>query len=488
MTKSFFILVAITVFGNSLFAQNPKRLNSALASHKRVLNGLLQQQPDNEKAERTTTGVGMERVIGQSTRDSTGVLADSVNLKYTLYKTSTYDYNTMIYPYNYPYSTSPMFNYVGTFTKPQVQFDTFTHWTIDPNTYIYGYYETGYAGYDANYSMTSYLDIFADSAINPNMRYTNKFNAAKNIDTGFWYRWVSGVADSAFKQFFTYNTSNKLTADSTYELHLGNWRLASRSLYTYDGSNNLIQINNYANDTDTSFTLPLVEQLQYINTYDASNRLTTVYSMFNDGSGLLPYIKDTFAYSGTHTYHNSWREYQYDPINMYWAPIFNMTKIANSFGLPDTVTIQGFDSLLNSWVPQTMDIVSYNVAHDPDTLKEYDYNFTHFPNTPSFRTVYYYDSFINKLGVHQVAAVKDETQVYPNPTTDIITISQLGVTQNSPVSVDVVSVKGQMVIREYLHWQGEAQISLNGLVPGIYWLEIQGAAGNMIHRQAVVKQ
>jgi len=489
MIKPIFLLAAFMLLGNSLFAQHTGRMNARLALHNNVLHGLLQQQASNHSiAERTTGGVTMERVIAQSTHDSTGLIDDTVNLKYNLYRTSTYDYNTMIYPYNYPYNTSPMFNYAGTFTKPQVQFDTFNHWTIDPNTYIYGYYETAYAGYDANYNINSYFDIFADSAINPNMHYANKFNAAKNIDTGYWFTWASGVADSAFKQFFTYNSSNKLIADSTYELHDGIWRLASRSNYTYDASNNLIQINNYANDTDTSFTLPLIEQVQYINTYDVSNRLATVYSMFFDGTSLSPYIRDTFAYSGARTFHNSWKEYQYDPINMYWAPIFNMTKIANTLGFPDTVNIEGYDSLLISWVPQTMDVISYNVFHDPDTLKEYDYNFANFPSNPSFKTVYYYDSFISRVGVQNIVTIADETKVYPNPATDMITISQLGAVQNAMVSIALLNEQGQMVRRERMYWQNETQVSLGGLIPGVYWLEILDATGNMLHRQTVVKQ
>src|SRR5580658_8085194 len=134
MMRSIFTLVAIILFGNSLFAQAPARVNVTRISHHRILNGLLQQQVGNDKAaERTTSGVSMERVIGQSTHDSTGVIEDSINVNYTLYRTSTYDYNDMIYPYSYPYNTSPMFNYAGTFTKPQVLFDTFHHWTIDPN-------------------------------------------------------------------------------------------------------------------------------------------------------------------------------------------------------------------------------------------------------------------------------------------------------------------------------------------------------------------
>ena len=487
--KRIFMLAGAVLLGNIVSAQNS--INPALLynRHNAILNSLLQQNHYSDAAMKTTS-VTAERVIAQSTLNNTAhTLSDSVSVNYTLYRASAYDYNTMLYPYSYPYNTSPMFNNAaGVFTKPQVLFDTFMHWTIDPNTEAYGYYETAYANYDANNNITGYLDLFADSSVNPNVLYANKFNAAKNIDTAYWNIWQSGTADSAFKQFFTYNSANLITKDSTYELHLGAWRIASRSLYTYDGSNNLIQIDNYANTTDTSFLLPLVEQYKYVNTYDASHRLLTVYSSFYDGSALAPYIQDTFAYSGTYTYHNSWREYQYDPINLYWAPMFNMAKTINAIGLPDTINKQGFDSILNAWVPQTLYVASYNTFKDPDTLLEYDYNFTAYPATPSYITKYYYSTFVNKTEVNNVAVNNDAALIFPNPATNQFTITQLNVPLNTSVFVTLMNEQGQMVMRQNMHWQGQTQISINGLIPGAYWVAIQDDKGNMLHRQAIVKQ
>ncbi len=484
------VIVALLCI-NTAFAQQAGNLSIRRPEHNRILNCLLQQNNGTNAAMKSTGGIPGERVIAQSTRDSTMQnLFDSVKLGYSLYRTSKYDYNTMIYAYNYPYNTSPVFNNNGgIFGKPQVLFDTFMRWTIDPNTYWFGYYETAYATYDANSNMTGYLDLMADSSFNPNMLYANKFNAAKNIDTGYAYNWNSGHADSAFKQFYAYNSANKLTKDSTYEYHLGIWRLASKSIYTYDGSNNLIQIDNYANTTDTSFLLPLIEQYKYVNTYDASNRLLSVFSSFFDGTALSPYIKDTFAYSGTYTYHNSWKEYQWDPINGYWAPWYYMSKVINSgTGLPDTVMINDFDSLLNTWVPHTMEVMTYNSSKDPVLLKDYEYNFSYFPAKPSFFTFYFYGSYLDKTGVKDVTSLNDKVKVFPNPTAGTITITQLDVPKNTPVSILLTNANGQLLSRTSIYWQNEAQMSISDLIPGVYWLVIQGASGNILHREAVVKQ
>jgi len=483
---SLFALLGMT----SSYAQHSIKL-SQRPEHKALLNTLLQQNQSPFSAGKTT-GIPGEHVVAQSTWDMTlSSKSDSIYLGYAPGCGSKYDYNSMLYAYNYPYSTSPVFNNNGgIFGRPQVLFDTFMRWTIDPNTLVYGYSETAYGTYNSQYNLTSYLDLFVDSVINPNMTYTNKFNSAKNIDTAFAYVWKAGVADSAFRQFYKYNAANKLVEDSTYEYHLGMWRLGSRTLYTYDGSNNLVQIDNYTNTTDTSFLLPLTEQFKYVNTYDGSNRLLSVFSSFFDGTTLSPYIKDTFTYSGTYAYHNTWKEYQYDPINGYWAPMFYMNKIINSTtGLPDTVNIQGFDSLLNTWVPQTVDVMTYNSSHDPVMLKDYEYNFTSFPSTPNFITYYYYNPYtIDNTGIKGTLPASGSAVVYPNPATNTISISRLNVPANTPVSVLLMNIRGQVVSRNSLHWQNEAHIPVGDLTPGVYWVVIQDDAGNLLHRQAVVKE
>ena len=481
MVRVVILFLALMSFNTSI-AQKAKK-------HAQIISALQQQVSSHAPAMRTTSGVSTERIIAQSITDHTlGTLSDSINLKYRPNMGSTYDYNTMLYPYNYPYSTSPMFNYAGIFTKPQVLFDTLMHWATNPNTLVYGYYETDYAGYDANRNTISYAQINVDSSFEPNMLYSNSFNIANNITMGNWYNWVAGVADSAFRQYFMYDSLGLLAEDSMYEYHAGAWHIVSKTYYTYNDLDELIQIDNYANDTDSTLSLPLIEQLKYVNTYDSHYRLYTVASSFFDGTALTPYIRDTFNYSGAYTYHNSWKEYQYDPINGYWAPMFNMTKLVNGLGLPDTVYIQGFDSLLNAWVPQTMDVVTYDAANNPDTLQDYEYNFTSYPSSPSFTTVYYYETYLVTLASNNVTTTKDEVKVYPNPVTSSLNISHLNVPSNSSVTVTLTNVSGQMVSRELMQWQGSTQLSVAGLLPGLYFVMIQDGRGNVLHRQSVVKQ
>ncbi len=487
----YFVAILLSILCISTLSAQSKRTTAEFRTqHKQMISRLLLPQTGDDGAlMRTTTGVASQRVIRQWTYDSLGVSVDSVSLRYGPFRGSTYDYNTMIYPYNYPYSNSPMFNYAGQFSKPQVLFDTCMHWTINPYTNTYGNYETTYGTYDSVKCLKAFRDIFIDSATDQNMSFKNTFNAARNITSGYWFNIVSGVADSAFKQYFAYDTGNRIIRDSIYEYHAGSWHIISRTNYTYANTVDLVKIDYYANTMDTTFPTTFPEQAQYTNTFDASHRLSTVFTKFFDGTNLTQFANDTFEYTGAHPFHTAWREYEYDNINAYWAPYFNMIKHLNSAGYPDTVDVKGFDSLANAWVPQTHEVITYNSGNFPDTLKDFEYNFTYFPHSPKFTTVYYYENYTNNTSVNESKTAQNKFQVFPNPTTGLLTIRPIGEFNLGSVTISVYDAQGRVFLRERQPVRGQcAALNIDQLAAGTYWLVLQDDAGTVLHRQAVVRQ
>ena len=485
MKKNLLLLIAV-FYAGAFCAQSVKK--NKISAHQTIVNSILQQQTGNSYSRLKSSSTATERVIGQSTRDNTaGTKSDSVKLTYPLNGTSVYDFNQMLYSYNYPYSTSPMFNYLGVYTKPQIEFDSYYHWTIDPNTLVYGFFEKDLAGYDANKNMIRDTTIFADSSSIPNMTYINKFNANNDIDTGYWYNYSGGISTNKFRQFFKYNAANKLTRDSTFEYHTGTWKIASKTIYTYDVSNNLIQIDNFSNTTDTSFTMPLVEQAKYVNTYDGSNRLLTVQTSIFDSVTLVPSVKDTFAYSGASTFHTSWKQYQYDKINAMWAPVIHMYKHLNVGGFPDTVHIDEYDTFDSIWSPSAKYYITYDGFNNPTKLFDYEYNFTSFPATPDFTTTYYYQSFINTTSVNNITEAIDNVAVYPNPTNGRITVSGVD-TKNSKIIASFFDLQGRMISKENQQLQnGEMKLSVEDLKAGVYLMVISDESGKILHQHKVVK-
>jgi Secretion system C-terminal sorting domain len=467
MKQIYTLLVAI-VFSTTIHAQSTSTAVNLL-QQKKFIHTLLQSQQNNS----SNRSVASQRVIGQSTYDNVmSSKVDSVKLLYGLNGTSTYDFNMLLFPYNYPYNSTPLFNYLGVFAKPQILAEKYDHWTINPNTLIYGFFEKNIAKYDVNKNLIKDTALFADSALIPNMTYANTFNAANNIDAGYSYNYHAGVSSNSFKQFFKYDAFNKLTNDSIYAYHAGTWHLASKTVYSYDASNNLVLIDNYSNTTDTTYTSALVHQLQYANTFDASNRLLTVQTSYFDGTAFTIYVQDTFAYTGASTFHTSWKEHQYDAINGYWAPMTYMSKTLNGAGFPDVINIQTFDSLANAWVPSMKQLVMYDASNNPTQLDQYDYNFIAFPLTPDFSTYYYYETFTNTTGINNLTKASNTITVFPNPSSSSITIAGMNHSLQKGF-VMFYDTQGRKVKEQtFLSLNTLETISIDDLQPSIYLMVI----------------
>jgi len=152
--RPLFLILSSILFFQLVNAQAPLSVSTSLKTHTQFLGNLLQPQAHTQPNYNKTNATISYRVVSQGTHDnSDNSMVDSVKVTYGAYNTSTYDYNTMVYNYNYPYNTSPMFNFQGVFTTPQIQFSTYKHWQINPNTLLYGFYQSENAGYDASRNM-----------------------------------------------------------------------------------------------------------------------------------------------------------------------------------------------------------------------------------------------------------------------------------------------------------------------------------------------
>lgn len=485
--KQLFTLLILFVFANSLYAQSSKKTSTKLDKHHAYINYMLQNQ--EMQGARRYSPIHMESLMAQSTRDNTlDSLRDSVRIFFGSIDTSMYDYNTMIYPYNYPYSTSPMFNNdMGIYTNPRVWFTSYYHWSIDPNTLNYGFFQHESRQFNLQKNLLKDTMLYTDSSSIPNMTYFNTYDLSNKITASYAFTYQAGKADSLYKQFFSYS-GGLLTKDSTYQLVSATWHLISKTFYTYNVSSDLVQIDNYANPIDSTYTKPLVEWFQYVNTFDGSHRMLTVNAKQNDGKTLAPYVADTFAYAGPQTFHTSWKEYQYDGINKYWAPMSYMTKFLNLSGLPDSINMMGFDSLSNQWVPNIKYIAKYDSLNNPDSLLEYDYNYVNFPPTPDFTTRYYYNYIVDPNGVNNLAAINDNVKLYPDPATENITVSGISAAKNA-VHVTLTDMLGRAFGQQDMKVKnGKINLPVSYLPDGQYLIIIQDGAGAVLGRKQFIKE
>lgn len=484
-----------TLFVAALLAANSNAqtglTKKPLVEHLKVIDML--QQPnsmDATRAKTTATIDTVQRIVAQSTMDNVLMsMSDSVKVKYSRNRRSFFDYNNMIFAYNYPYAKSPMVSMGGVHTTPRVQYDTFVHWTINPFTMpSFVLYEGAFARYDTLSNLAQYTHLFVDSVTNDNVSYRNTFNSNRQIKQGWWFNLNAGTEDSAFRQTFTYDASNRLTADTVYVKHLSVWRIAARTQYSYDAANNLTLVNHWSNATDTSYTLPLLNQLKYEIGYDGSNRMTSVYTHSHNGTSLAPYVKDTFDYTGTYSFHTGWRQHQFDGIHGTWWPQYQMQKHLSG-GLADTVFHQGWDSIANMWTPVSMDIVAYNEYKHPDSMHSYLYNWTSYSSSPDYTSRYYYEIFydtILAIKVDEIATDSNkEILAYPNPAKDIVTIAYddrfWGI-------VSIVDLSGKTVMKQSAMTKNSTKIDISTLSPGMYSLVLTSKEGKNILRGKLLKE
>jgi hypothetical protein len=71
------------------------------------------------------------------------------------------------------------------------------------------------------------------------------------------------------------------------------------------------------------------------------------------------------------------------------------------------------------------------------------------------------------------AVPQDKTRLFPNPTSDLVSIERNG---NSPAVVTLIDAQGRMVGSEHMNG-GSAAIDVQDLPPGLYLVHIASVAG-----------
>lgn len=433
-------------------------------AHQNNLRHLLALQRGSTRDMRVTAGAA-RRVVAQGTRNVSGQ-SDSFRVKYSGTRGSSYDYSLMLYNYNYPYANTPVFDFAGHTTTPQILYDTMSHWTLNPiKIGVFERYEMGYARYDLHDNLTNFDLIYTDTA-NQDMRYANTFTSAGKISEGYWLN-LGLTADSSHRQLFQYDVSGKIISDSVYK-HVagGGWHLVSAGRYIYNLSGNLTELNYYQ-----ELGSKMTHMIRYQNEYDAFDRLSVVQVHLFDGDTLSPALIDSFGYAlpaiGFHTW---WKEYQYDHINDTLLPYYSMTKHLNSLDKPDTVYIHGWSLSDSSWHLQQRYDVYYNTYEDPDTLKCYEYSIPPAPMPSlSSTTVYYYEDRPTVTVVHLDAG--PSLTLYPNPADYVVCISGKDVAAGTPVVAEVMTMDGRRALSLRKTWDDTGiRLPVADLPPGQYYV------------------
>ncbi|SDW24466.1 T9SS type A sorting domain-containing protein [Aequorivita viscosa] len=308
----------------------------------------------------------------------------------------------------------------------------------------------------------------------------------------------------------TYDANNNVVKLDGYQLLNGNWTHVYYMDYTYDDNGNILSRSNYNSFSGPTFSLggtylyfyednKLTNWEMYMNGTELFEQCTISY---NDNNQVVEeFVQDTW---GSGTMEDSWKiEYIYNPdgtLQTSKPSIWN----GSSWDYPGAEWFY-YDADKNciKWEHKSGDRVT--------NRREYEYNMDYtvdqlvFPVTPEDRSetkrlvemqnmvvlqhwytendqgnliyicdyIYDYD-FIGSMGISDHGMRMDSMRMYPNPASDLITVSS----ENNIISdINILDTTGKVVYKQSNLNKKKANLDVSTLQLGVYYIRSATSKG-----------
>lgn len=285
--------------------------------------------------------------------------------------------------------------------------------------------------------------------------------------------------DTTYRRYFNYDMNDMLVEDSVMENVAGVWSIILKYEYTYDVNGNITSLKTSDNDNMSSTFLPY-EEVDY--TYNTNDQIeTAVYAYYNELTTTMDLeYKDTFEYTSGFDYFTKNTYYLWDDVNTTWELGGYMERTLNTQMVPEIAAGYEWDG--TNYLQNFEEYYTYNTNGNP--VHDSIFLFTNgtLDEDPIYLIHYYYEEYWD-LGVDSKAP-KAQISVYPNPATDMLSITS---SRNEAMNLQLVNALGQTV-KTARTGSAQGKLSIGDLTPGMYWLTVTDKAGNKLHQQAVVKQ
>jgi len=492
--------------------QVSNKLHPGISVYSARIHAMLEKQQQGlyaakHSAERTTTSTA-ERLIAMSDYDYNPAdtamyylgIIDSSSFKYSGQRGSVFnsDFCNYLPPYGQYFNAGGLMNYYGIYNASTnsiypsgILSDTALYWnsnlTDSTGRGVYMYAEKVYDVYNANNNVTFCSDQnFPLDSSGQWDQYINTYDANNNITSSLDLSWdaFGFTFDTSTLSFYFYNSSNQLVADSLISWNApGSWNPSQKDFYSYTSGN----LTNSTSWFDSSGVW--IEEADYIITYNADNTIHTDSVSQNAGTGLIPSGVETFGYTPGADFWTDLQLIVYGPFGGGIIETDELTKHVAGSGLVDTFYISSNTPTGPPPVVEKIGFI-YDSYNNPTTYYEFvqDNTTLAYPTSPSDIGHYYYEPYQSSASVKSVVASAENIQVYPNPATDVLTISRPDAVQGSATVITLTNSIGQTVRTMNTPWMNTTEtFPLGGLTSGTYILTIQGQSGNVIYTQKVVK-
>ncbi len=355
-----------------------------------------------------------------------------------------------------------------------------------------------------------------DTAYHNQTYIVQTFDGNGNVNSRITEFWNGSAWQLLTNSLFTYSGSNKMTTMIQQNWNGSSWAPVAQDVYSYDGAGRLVidqyQVwntittlfeaqnqkiyyydgvtGNRLNETDQNYVAGVpVYSNQWAYTYSASSQLLTTTQNVWNGSGWTPnnLTTNTFDSAGNMTN----KLYQtYDVPSSSWVNSTLHTYSSFTSGhSPMTDILQLWNSSgAGSWDNRMQSTNTYNSYNQLTSNTGKSWNivgiFEYASGDPMVR--YYYQTYSTVNEVKSVASNGGEANVYPVPAQNTLNVDmKWDVAQAATVTM--YDAQGK-VVRQYnvpSATEFHSSVSVNNLAEGFYFLQINGAQGQIV-KQIVV--
>jgi hypothetical protein len=284
--------------------------------------------------------------------------------------------------------------------------------------------------------------------------------------------------DTTFKRYYTYDGNNRIVKDSLYMWNGINYDPYNKYVYKYDGQGNVTEFEIY--NWDVSLFVWDIASIDS-NTYDISNHLIQIKSYYDANNNNIPVIssRDTFIYTNGADVATTRMGYIWDNMSNQYEDFYREQRILNNQVLPDSIYRSLWDDVQNLWDTISVEKYMYTGMNSP----EHAYSYSNTQATVPAEVSHYYYGLYDPTASVKNTGNKMGISVYPNPVVDVLYVRGL----DKAGTIRLVNCLGQ-IVKMMSVVNSRAEISVDDLLPGIYWLNIVDGGNQNAYSQTIIKE
>lgn len=273
---------------------------------------------------------------------------------------------------------------------------------------------------------------------------------------------MSGMYETVSRMVTGYDLTGKRIADTVYDLESGEMYV---NHYTYTSGGQLAQTTSY-NVSGGSSSSP-TSRTTY--TYDVMGRLLASLEEYDSGSGLMNDYLDSFTYSGANMMYTSDKSFSYADTS--WILDVQIVNSLTSFDAIDSSIISADIFETGALMEVAKLKFTYNANQHMTKQALYFTDGTEIESDPTQIQHFYYAPV--PTSVAGLPSQQAGISLYPNPATNVLTISGKGNMQ-----VSVYNLSGQLLLQQSGPAQQEGmQVQISSLPAGTYLAEVKTKDG-----------